>query len=390
MFTRKSLYFTFSIVNILALLFVLAYYFFSPAKNQIPFLRKMDAQKMSPGCILLSPFPQLMKDDFFADNRSRVFLMNKQNQKIVHSWKSDYPVFVSKITSSGDLWALTKMMWDGDTQPELLKFDRSATVTDRVALPNLRHDFDVTDKSLFLIQYSLMSFKPANIKDPMKFDSIVELDLKTHQVKWTLHLRDMAELTPLFQELNMQQLRSHDVTHVNSVRFIAKDPLHQKPALLLSVRNISRVLLVDYETKKVIWMSPENFFDFQHDARLLSNGDVLVFNNRRTAAFTSVDQINISNNEKVWFFKSKTDNEFHNAILGGAQRLSNGNTLVTNGMLGHVFEVTSNGEIVWEYLQQQELRPNHTVWPLAPLFRVEQIDSELLRKMNLEESCLAS
>ncbi|MCC6138239.1 MAG: aryl-sulfate sulfotransferase [Bdellovibrionaceae bacterium] len=316
--------------------------------------------------------------------------MNKQNRKIVHSWNNDYPVFTSKLNTAGDLWVLTKMMWDGNHNPELIKLNRNAKVMDRIQLKNIRHDFDITDKSLFLIQYSLSPQETNKSKNPLKSDSILELDLETHQIKWTLNLQEMPELKPLLQKLNAQQIKSHDITHVNSVRYISKNPLNQKPALLLSVRNISRVILVDYETKKLIWISPENLFEFQHDARLLTNGDLMVFNNRRLSAYSSIDQIQLPQSDVVWSFKSKTENEFHNAILGSAQRLSNGNTLITNGMLGHVFEITSAGEIVWEYLQQLEVRPTHTVWPLAPLFRVEQIDDTILSTMGLEEQCRAS
>ena len=36
--------------------------------------------------------------------------------------------------------------------------------------------------------------------------------------------------------------------------------------------------------------------------------------------------------------------------MGMAQRLPNGNTLITESSFGRFFEVTSQGEIVWEYI----------------------------------------
>ena len=35
---------------------------------------------------------------------------------------------------------------------------------------------------------------------------------------------------------------------------------------------------------------------------------------------------------------------------GCAQRLPNGNTLVTEANDGHVFEVTTDGDVVWDYV----------------------------------------
>jgi hypothetical protein len=36
--------------------------------------------------------------------------------------------------------------------------------------------------------------------------------------------------------------------------------------------------------------------------------------------------------------------------MGSAQRLPNGNTLITESAFGRVFEVTKEGEIVWDYV----------------------------------------
>jgi len=36
--------------------------------------------------------------------------------------------------------------------------------------------------------------------------------------------------------------------------------------------------------------------------------------------------------------------------MGYAQRLPNGNTLITESSFGRFFEVTKQGEIVWEYV----------------------------------------
>lgn len=34
----------------------------------------------------------------------------------------------------------------------------------------------------------------------------------------------------------------------------------------------------------------------------------------------------------------------------GARRLPNGNTLITDGFFGRMFQVTPEGEVVWEYI----------------------------------------
>ena len=51
--------------------------------------------------------------------------------------------------------------------------------------------------------------------------------------------------------------------------------------------------------------------------------------------------------EPVWTY-SEPDS-FDATYISGAERLANGNTLVSSGPQGRLFEVTPAGEIVWEY-----------------------------------------
>lgn len=46
--------------------------------------------------------------------------------------------------------------------------------------------------------------------------------------------------------------------------------------------------------------------------------------------------------------------ELYSPLISGAQRLPNGNTLITIGMAGRIIEVTKAGRIVWEYISPYE------------------------------------
>jgi hypothetical protein len=67
--------------------------------------------------------------------------------------------------------------------------------------------------------------------------------------------------------------------------------------------------------------------------------------------------------EIVWEYKNiypfVDENDFLNRLfysrfISSAQRLPNGNTLITDGGYGRVFEVTADGEIVWEFINPKE------------------------------------
>ena len=50
-----------------------------------------------------------------------------------------------------------------------------------------------------------------------------------------------------------------------------------------------------------------------------------------------------------WSYGAPDKYSFYSAIQSGAHRLKNGNTFITSGFRGRLFEVTSENEIVWEY-----------------------------------------
>jgi len=52
----------------------------------------------------------------------------------------------------------------------------------------------------------------------------------------------------------------------------------------------------------------------------------------------------------VWSYRSKSNMGFFSHIGSGAQRLANGNTLICSDTEGHLFEVTAQGELAWEYV----------------------------------------
>ncbi len=55
-------------------------------------------------------------------------------------------------------------------------------------------------------------------------------------------------------------------------------------------------------------------------------------------------------NQIVWMYGSRSGQNFFSHIGSGAQRLPNGNTLICADTEGHIFEVTSDGDLVWEYI----------------------------------------
>ena len=66
--------------------------------------------------------------------------------------------------------------------------------------------------------------------------------------------------------------------------------------------------------------------------------------------FSRVIEVEPATKEIVWEYREKRESDFFSPRISNAQRLPNGNTLVCEGDFGRFFEVTSEGELVWEYV----------------------------------------
>ena len=61
-------------------------------------------------------------------------------------------------------------------------------------------------------------------------------------------------------------------------------------------------------------------------------------------------EIDPETNTVVWNYSDARQQSFYSHAQGGAQRLPNGNTLVTEAWFGRLFQVTPEGEVVWEFI----------------------------------------
>lgn len=184
-------------------------------------------------------------------------------------------------------------------------------------------------------------------------DQIVEIDPATNQT--TVVFDDATDLDPASHPLPDFQNRS-EWTHANSLVYLPADPITGQEAYLMSTRSLSTVFIISRATGRVIWQYGGLWvLDQQHDASILPNGHVMVFDNgqyvRGVPSGTLVLEIDPTDKKIVWQFPDARDpfSSYYSSIIGGAQRLANGNTLVTYGTSGRLVEVTSDGRIVWDY-----------------------------------------
>ena len=125
---------------------------------------------------------------------------------------------------------------------------------------------------------------------------------------------------------------------------------------------------IDYATGEVVWRLGEGgdfeltdgvWFKEQHAPSLVEDGELLIYDNLGDGRIARAVQYRLDEDamtaEQVWAYGGEDSAEgWLSEYWGDADRLPNGNTLITAGAndLNSVFEVTDEGELVW-WLQHE-------------------------------------
>ena len=141
-----------------------------------------------------------------------------------------------------------------------------------------------------------------------------------------------------------------DMLHTNHIEIFDgsladRSPIYAAGNVLVSMRTINTIAIVDPRTREVLWAWGPTNLHRQHHPTLLDNGNILLFDNgRRRSQIVELDPLSY---EVVWRYAPKGG--FLSRFRGSAQRLPNGNTLITESDRGYVFEVSPDHEVVWRF-----------------------------------------
>jgi len=167
------------------------------------------------------------------------------------------------------------------------------------------------------------------------------------QVVW--EWRTWEHLDPVTDAITAVQDLREAWTHANGLAELPDGNI------VVSFRNISTVIIIDRRTDKIIWKLGAPPLSGQHAPTPLANGNLLLFDNGphrldHSMPFSRIIEIELATKKIVWKYQEKRECEFFSPRISNAQRLPNGNTLVCEGDFGRFFEVTADGELVWEFV----------------------------------------
>ena len=175
--------------------------------------------------------------------------------------------------------------------------------------------------------------------------------------------------------------RVYDYFHLNTISLLPETPLAGDPRfrpgnLLVCFRNVNQIAILDGDSKEMLWAWGEGELEWPHHPTMLADGSILVFDNGVERKSSRVLEIDPETRRIEWQYFGDPPGTFYTYEKGSAQRLPNGNTLISEGNEGRAFEVTRTGEIVWEWLNP-EIGKRRRV----QIYRMERLLSETVEAL---------
>jgi len=320
--------------------------------------------------------PKLTKD-----GKGKVYLIDMEGNP-VHRWYVETALqSFCRLLPNGNLLYPTRDRSDIQ-QAGLRELDPESNVVWSYHC-RIDHDFQVLENGSLLLH---------TIRDDMWPELGPELKRQPHFIEVTRekelvwewrgeeHLAELEELLrPEGWEHFQQRVRgrfSFDWAHNNACQVIPANATYEKELaeggtprfkpgnIIFSYRSVDIIGVIDRETGKIVWAWGPGVLDGQHKPHMLANGNILIFDNGTLRDYSRVIEVNPLTEGIEWEYTAEPMEEFLSRFISGAQRLPDGNTLICEGGKAHLFEVTPDKKVVWDFVN-----PYHEEGGLGSVYR---------------------
>lgn len=337
-----------------------------------------------------------------------VFLMDMQGAK-VHSWKTPYPAWYSRLTTDGHLVTAMRYakatperpgygdLFMGGATGMLMELDWEGNIVFEHFDPNMHHDFRKLPNGNYI--YVGWERVPADLAKKVRggqkgtelkggimyCDYFREVDASGQSV-WEWH--GFEHFDPDIDIIGAIHPRE-EWTHVNDVDVMPDGNI------LSDTRHTDGAFIIDRDSGEIIWrwgnvayLDPEtglvehrNFRENDtlggpHDTHLIAEGlpgegNMLVYDNGMYRYHSRAVEVDIRTGEVVWEsdqdygLEGYTRGRIHfSPFISSADRMPNGNTVICAGGNGVVFEVTMEKEVVWQWVRAEPNFEGEVHWAI--------------------------
>ncbi len=311
---------------------------------------------------------------------------------VVHNW------FNSEVSLYGiwpdaqdqelpiDFWRRTYLSDNGDLTVMIeaggvVKVDKDSQLLWASEFLGAHHDIDVDENgNVYTIGRDIHINEEYFPDKYISEDYICILDSLGNRTHWisTLDVIRNSKYAPTLRRMP----DGGDVLHCNTIEYIRPDMLPEgysgplRPgSVLLSFRATDFVCAVDLDEETAYW-AESDLWRMQHQPTVMPDGTMLIFDNQGLGEISTILQFDPSTSEVLWLYRGDEENPFYSVGSGSCQRLRNGNTLITESMMGRAFEVTPEGEIVWEFYNPHRAGENLEL--IATLFETVRVEPEMV------------
>lgn len=283
---------------------------------------------------------------------------------------------------------------DSESNNDIVKFNGSSVLWRFRA--TVTHDISVSPIDQSIWAKGLDIAKIGNKRK--KVDFILGLSREGEEIfRWSLdeHLKELSELLKPWGGLSPPHPSKKgdpyegalNITHANAVQIIPPNILEKSHPqfsagnILVTEHRNGAAFIIDRKTRKIVWIHKGARLGL-HSPRWLDNGHILMFANEprpmdNLPPASCVVEIDPITHKTVWSFTEKPIGEMNCDRFGSAQRLRNGNTLISYGCdRSAIIEVTPQGSVVWKWRTLMGTEKLDTPYQI---YRAEWLPKELVQ-----------
>lgn len=312
----------------------------------------------------------------------------------VRWYDTNYSQHTIEQWSNGHIMLLSKKDVNSDVYDDLIETDYLGRIYKEFSFATTTSSSEQGDKETTVIHHDLVELPNGNllatVSDGSKYkeDTMVEVSYKTGKI---VKVIDMKKLLPksMWTKYKKGVDGKIDWLHQNAVDYDKNDN-----SIVISSRNQDMIMKLDYKTAHIKWIYsgkkkstwPKAYRKYlltpakgtiitggQHGLYLLNNGgknsansenfmlydnniDVTNGNAKTSGQYSQAVEYHVNQKnmtiKSTWSYGKSLGKTNFTAVIGYAERESNGNTLIdfgykNNGAESNVIEVTKSGKQVW-------------------------------------------
>ncbi len=322
-----------------------------------------------------------------------------ESGKIIHSWNPETHMGVIQPDGS---YIAQKGNGGKNRTSSLVKYSWNGTLIWENFETKPHHKISLTEENTILtIGKETHEYKG----DLVDFDIILEYDQDGNEIyRWSTwdnfdYLQTFHKPLAITNDSIKPGIKSiwggyYDYYHMNSVEEIPDNTYSwyeeeqdgeiirpfQQGNIVFNFRHGSMIFILDRNTGKIVWHVTQydvpGEIQGQHDSTILPSGNMLIYDNGRYRNSTRIIELNPITKEIEWNY---TAPGLFTIVMGDANKLPNGNYLLSETVKGRIFEINSEGKLLWEFFHPQTEQKNGMT-KRKDIFQVKKYEIDFIEK----------